>query len=125
MPWPPVERITPVRSCRISALVASMVALFTHWIMSGGAPASSAAWYNGRGLARALVRARMRADDDGVAGFQRNQDLVNCRGGRIGSGQNSRHHAYRHGDFDQLLLRQFADDPDGLHAPHAARQPVR
>ena len=43
MPVPPVERITPVRSCRISALVPSMVALSTHWMMSSGAPASSAA----------------------------------------------------------------------------------
>ena len=45
-PAPPVERITPVRSCRISALVASSVALSTHWIISSGAPASTAAWYS-------------------------------------------------------------------------------
>ena len=45
MPAPPVERITPVRSCRISALVPSIVAASTQPMMSSGAPASIAAWY--------------------------------------------------------------------------------
>src|SRR5689334_4191225 len=43
--WPPVARITAVRSWRISAWMPSMVQRSMHWMMSSGAPASSAAWY--------------------------------------------------------------------------------
>ena len=125
MPAPPVERMTPVRSWRIRALVPSMVALSTHWMMSSGAPASSAALIQDRRrLAGALVGARMRADDDRVARLERDQRLVD-RGGRgIGGRQDRRDDAHGHADFDDPLFGQFAEEADGLHAAHAARQPV-
>src|SRR6266566_6995625 len=45
MPCPPVDRITPVRSCRMRALVASSVGVVMHSMMPSGAPASTAALY--------------------------------------------------------------------------------
>ena len=93
--------------------------------MSSGAPASSAAWYRIAAVSQVhLKRAGMRADDDGVAGLEGDQRLVDGGGSGIGGGQNGRHHAHRHADFDDLFFGQFAQDADGLHAAHAARQPV-
>ena len=51
-------------------------------------------------------------------------DLVDGRGGGIGGGQDGRHHAHRHADFDDFLFGNFAQDADGFHAAHAARKPV-
>ena len=46
----------------------------------------------------------MRADDDGAARLQRNQHLVDRRGGRVGRRHDRRHDAERLGDLDHLLL---------------------
>ena len=79
---------------------------------------------NRRGGAGALVRARMRAEHNGVPRFERNQDLVNGRGGGIGGGQDGRHHAHGNADLHHLFFRQLAQNADGFHAAHAPRQPV-
>ena len=57
-----------------------------------------------RRLAGAAHRVRMRAEHDGVAGLERNQNLVNRGGGRIGGGQNGGHHAHRHADIPPRAL---------------------
>ena len=43
IPLPPVDRITPVRLCFISAFVASSVGSPMHWMRPSGAPACKAA----------------------------------------------------------------------------------
>ena len=80
---------------------------------------------NSRCVAGALVRARMRAENDGVARFERNERLVNRRGSGIGSGQNGRHHSHGNAHLHHFFFRQLAQYADRLHAPHAPRQPVR
>ena len=67
---------------------------------------------NGRCRARALVRARMRAEHDGVPRFERNQCLVNGRGGGIGGRQDGRHHAHGNADLHHLFFRQLAQNAD-------------
>src|ERR1017187_5292516 len=66
----------------------------------------------------------MRADDDGVAGLERDQYLVDGGGRGIGGGQDGRHNAHRSADLDDLFFGDLADDADGFHAAHAAREPV-
>ena len=79
-----------------------------------------------RRLATAAQRRGMRADHDRVAPLERDQDLVNRGGSRIGRRQDRRHHAHRHGDFDDALRSVFAHHADGLQRPdgfvHALRR---
>src|SRR5207249_5282338 len=79
---------------------------------------------DGGGLASAFLRARVRAEHHGVAGFERDQGLVDGGGSRVGSGENGGHYADRDADFDQALLGNLAQNADRLHAAHAAREPV-
>src|ERR1022692_492149 len=76
-------------------------------------------------FARADLRARMGADDDGVAGFERDQSFVDGRGGGIGGGQNGGHDAHGNGNLYESLIGDLAKDTDGFQTSHGARQNVR
>src|SRR5204862_7272905 len=64
----------------------------------------------------ALDRGRMRAEDDGTARFERNQNFVDRRGGRVGRRHHGRDDAEWLGDFNHALVFVARDDADRLHA---------
>ena len=57
----------------------------------------------------------MRADDDGAARLERNQDLVDGGRGRVRGRHDRRDDAERLGDLDDLPILDPPDDPDRLH----------
>jgi hypothetical protein len=59
----------------------------------------------------------MRADDDGAARLERDQDLVDRRGRRIGGRHDRGDDAEGLGDLDDLPLVVPADDADRTHRP--------
>ena len=63
----------------------------------------------------------MRAEHDRVAGFERDQRVVDGGGSRIRRGNHGRHHADRRGDFDDALFAVLADHADSAHAGHGPR----
>ena len=62
----------------------------------------------------------MRADHDGAAGFQRDQNLVDRGRCRIGRRDDRSHHTERLGNFDDAAIVVPCDDADGLHRPNEA-----
>ena len=68
--------------------------------------------------------ARMRAEDDRIAGFERDQGFVDRRGRRIGRGQHCRDDADGLADLDNSVLRAFAKHADRAHPAHALRQQI-
>ena len=59
----------------------------------------------------------MRADDDRAARLERDEDLVDRRGGRVRRRHDGRDDAERLGDLDDLAVVESLDDADGLHRP--------
>ena len=70
--------------------------------------------HDARGLGRALPGARMRGDDDAVAGFQAGQRLENGRGGGVGGGNHGRDHAQRLGQAGDAVGLVLLDHAAGL-----------
>ena len=66
----------------------------------------------------------MRAEHDGVASFEGDDDLVDGARGGVGGGQNGRNHANRHANFHDLFVRILAQYADGFHAANGAGQHV-
>ncbi len=90
----------------------------------GGAGFESGAIEEAGGGAGAADGARVRAEDDGVAGFEGDQDFVDGGGGGVGGGQNGGDDADGNGIFDDAFFGDFAQHADGAHAAHPARQQV-
>jgi hypothetical protein len=60
-------------------------------------------------------RGGVRADDDGAAGLERDQNLVDGRRGRVGRGDDCRHHAERLGNLQHLAVVEAGDHAHRLH----------
>ena len=61
---------------------------------------------------------------DGVARFQSDHGLVAHRGGGVGAGDDGGNDPHRHADLPELFLRNFPENPRGLHAPNRLRHPL-
>ena len=61
---------------------------------------------------------------DGVARFQGDHGLVAHRGGGVGAGNDGGDDPHRHADLPELFLRDFPENPHGLHAPNRFRHPL-
>ena len=71
----------------------------------------------------ALHRRRMRAEDDGAARLDRDQDLVDGGRGRVGRRHDGGDDAERLGDLDDAGVFVARDDADRLHRPDEAGRP--
>src|SRR5712692_2504792 len=71
-------------------------------------------------FANAADRRRVRAQDDGVAGLDGNQRLVDRRRSRIRGRNHRGDDAYRRGDFEDALFFVLAQDSHGAHAADGA-----
>ena len=70
-------------------------------------------------------RRRMRAEHDGAARLERDQDLVDGRGRRVGGRHDGGHDAEGLGDLDDLLVLDPVDDADGAHRPDELEHALR
>ena len=70
-------------------------------------------------LQTAFDRRRVGRDHDRVAGFDRDQNFIYDRGGRVGAGDQRRHHAHRPGDLIHFSVRVVLDDSHRLNIPDA------
>ena len=67
------------------------------------------------GSGDALLGGGMGGEDDGVAGLQGDERLVDDSGGGVGGGHHTGDDADRHGDLDHLVDLVFFKDADSLH----------
>ena len=65
----------------------------------------------------AFHRGRMRAEDNRATRFQRDQDFVNGRRGRVRGRHDGRHDTEGLRDLDDAAVLVTRDDADGLHRP--------
>ena len=80
----------------------------------GCASSHGGAQHDKRGLGGALLRARVRADHDGVARLEGQQALEDRRGGGVGGGDDRRDDTDRLGDLDHASRLVALDDAAGL-----------
>ena len=122
---PPVARITATSRLFISSCVPSRVTVVIQLMLPSGAPARTRAFVHDLGDARDAANGRrMRADDDGTACFQRDENLIDGRRRRVGRRNNRRNDPERLRDLDNFSILEAAQDADGLHRPYEAVNPI-
>ena len=113
---PPVARITATSRCFISSCVPSSVTVVIQLIAPWRRAGAQRGLVHHLGDARdALHGRRMRAQDDGAARLDRDQDLVDRGRGGIGRRHDGGDDAERLGDLDDALVLVPRDDADRLH----------
>ena len=114
MPGPPVARMMSAE--RMSSEVMSSDGTSTQSMMPlGGAGGLGGLAHDAGGLGGALAGARVRRDEDGVAGLQADERLEDGRGGGVGRRDDGGHEAERLGDLLVAEGGVVGDDVAGLH----------